>query len=100
MSILGGWGQERQRELDRGVDADLVDDNRRRFWLALVLLAVGFLLAWLGVRIGFSHILRVIVVGTGVVSLIVGSLMAGWARWEWNFLHQANPEDPPSIIKG
>jgi Flp pilus assembly protein TadB len=96
MSTLDRW-QARQQELDRGVDADLVRDNRRRYRLSLGLTVLGLLLLWLGVRL--SHVLRVIVLGTGVVSLIVGLLMAEWAKWEWRFLRKPSPEAPRSIIK-
>jgi hypothetical protein len=47
---MSGWWerwQRRQCELTQGVDADLVRDNRRRYKLALGLLAFGLSLIFL-----------------------------------------------------
>ena len=92
------WRQ-RQRDLAQGVDADLIRDNRNRYKLAFGLIGFAFLLSLLASKIQNTSTLRMIIVGMAVVSLVVGFLLAAWARQEAAFLNKPDPEEPPRIFK-
>jgi hypothetical protein len=92
------WRQ-RERDLIRGVDADLVSDNRKRYRLAFGLLGLGFLLSLLDAKVQIPSALRLIVVGMATVSFVAGILLAAWARKEVAFLSKPDPEEPPSMFK-
>jgi|SRR5215831_3146544 len=97
MSRYRRWRQ-RQQDLARGVDADLVRTNNRRFGLAVGLVALGFLLFSLSDRPSAGETLRSIVIVAGGVCLFGGYVMGQWALWERRFLKKADPEPPPSIL--
>ncbi len=89
----------RQRDLATGVDADLVQGNRRKFRLAISLIGVAFLL--LGIdRIIKPHGLIQEVFGwlLGVL-LVSGTLIAMWAGQERAFLDKPEPKKPSSLFK-
>jgi hypothetical protein len=90
----------RQRDLARGADAELVRDNARRYQVALGFMGLGFFLALLGNKAQPPSPLYWILVGFGGLSMLVGFLMALWAREESGFLSKPDSEDPPKIFKG
>ena len=99
---MSGWLQrwsQRQRDLTRGVDADLVRDNRKRYKIALGLIGLGLLLAMLGSKVYTPSLLHWVMLDAGGVSAVVGFLMAMWAREESAFLSKPDPEEPPTIFK-
>jgi|ERR1700689_4187121 hypothetical protein len=97
-SWLGRWSK-RKSDLAQGADADLVRDNRNRYKFAFGLIGLGFLLELLGSKIQIPSILRSIVLGMTLVSVIGGFLLAVWARQEAAFLSKPDPEEPPRIFK-
>jgi len=91
--------RQRQHELDSGVDADLIFDNRKRYRRAAVLIASGILLALLSASSFIVGLLRLIVGGLAALSFISGYLLALWARRADMFLHEPDAEDPPRLFK-
>ena len=91
--------EQRERDLERGVDADLVRDNRRRRKLALWsfgLLAMLVTLDRLFQLRGWWHELVFIAV---MVCLISGFVALRWAAAESAFLHRPDPKEPPRLFK-
>ena len=91
--------KERNRELECGVDADLVRVNRRRVRASLALMAGAFLLAW--VRGSFRLIgwLGDALLWTAMIGLVAGLIGLRWAGEESKFLRRPDPEKPPSLFK-
>jgi hypothetical protein len=99
---MRGWFQrrsQRRHDLTRGVDADLVRDNRKRFKIAFGLIGLGILLALLGGELHTANLLHWVLLDTGGVSVLAGFLLAIWAREESAFLTKPDPEEPPTIFK-
>lgn len=99
---MSGWLQrwrQRQHDLARGVDADLVRDNGKRYKVAFGLIGLGLLLAVPGSTIHTPSLLHWVLLDAGGVSAVVGFLMAMWAREESAFLDKPDPEEPPTIFK-
>jgi hypothetical protein len=90
--------QERQRDLGRGVDADLVKDNRRRFRRDLSLLVFGCLLGFVGPKLHLPLVLRTAAAIMFGVSCLIGLLMLQWAARESAFLNTPDSEKPLSIL--
>lgn len=90
---------ERQRELDRGVDADLVRGNRRRQMLALW--SFGFL----GMLVTLDRLLHLrgwfheLVFIVAMVFLVLGFVASRWASKESAFLNRPDPKEPPRLFK-
>ena len=90
---------QRQNELDRGVDADLVRDNRRRRKLALWSFGV------LGILVAIDRLFHLrgwiheLVIIGATVFLIFGFVAARWAAAESAFLHRPDPKEPPRLFK-
>lgn len=91
--------EQRELDLEHGVDVDLVGDNRRRrklalFWLGLFVILV--LADWPFQFRGWVHEL----VTTGaIIFLILGLVAARWAAAESAFLRRPDPKEPPSLSK-
>lgn len=99
---MRGWWQrwsQRQRDLARGVDADLVRENGKRYKVAVGLIVLGLLLALLGGKLHTASVLHWVLLDTGGVFAIVGSLTAICAREQSAFLTKPDPEEPPTIFK-
>jgi hypothetical protein len=90
--------QQRHRELARGVDADLVKTNHRRFWRGLILLAFGCLLGFVGPKIHLPFVLRIAAAVVFGVSCLIGLFTLQWAARESAFLNSPDLEKPPSIL--
>ena len=98
MNWLERWRQ-RQDLLSHGVDADLIRDNRKRYKLAFGLLGFAFLL---GVLVANVHVVETPRLIVGVIAsacLLVGFVLAAWARQQEAFLNKPDPEEPPKIFK-
>jgi hypothetical protein len=90
---------QRQRELQQGVDADLVRDNRRRWKLTGCLFACGF--ALLGIQSlvtlrGSWHDAAVVVT---LFFFGAGLVLGQWSRAEQAFLDRPDPKEPPKLWK-
>ena len=90
---------QRQEDLARGVDADLVRDYRRRERLSWILLGAGLLLIFVDSKLRLQGILRSIFAYSGGACVVVSGLLRQWARREWMFVNEPDPEEPPSILK-
>src|SRR5580704_13149102 len=97
-SIFDRWRQ-RQSDLRRGGDADLIHTNRNRYRLTFVLLGFGLSLSLLTAKVHIPKTLRWVLICTGIVSLIVGFLFGLWARSESAFLNKPDPVEPPRIFR-
>lgn len=89
----------RQRELERGADADLVFRARKRRNGAIRLCGFAFLLIWLSTRMQMSNTPRLIIMGLGIASISSGFIPAALARQEKGFLNKPHPEEPPIMFK-
>jgi hypothetical protein len=101
-ALMSGWFErwhQRQRDLAQGGDADLVRGNSNRSRFAVGLIGLGFLIGLLDANIRIPGMLRVIVVGTAILTIIAGFLLALWARQERAFLSKPDVEEPPKIFK-
>ncbi|MFZ3333649.1 MAG: hypothetical protein WA197_23620 [Candidatus Acidiferrales bacterium] len=99
MSSLFQRSNRRQRDLARGVDADLVRDNGKRFKLAFALIASGFLLDLVSAKVRTPSLVYSILFDIGMASVVAGFLPAIWARSESAFLSKPDPKVPPTILK-
>jgi len=92
--------RERQRELARGVDADLVLDTRRRRYKGWSLVGCGLLILF---ALRFARLPERLAQAGGIAAvlfMIVGGLLTSWADAEQKWLNRPDPKDPPSILKG
>lgn len=99
---MTGWMQrysQRQRDLSRGVDADLVRENRQHYNFAFWLVVLGLLLMLLASKVHSPSLLRWILVGAASASGLAGFLTAIWAQQEAAFLNKPDREEPPTIFK-
>jgi len=90
----------RQEELRRGVDSDLIQQNRIRFRNGLLLLLSALALRWLHTRLHFID-------GAGKVSAAVeiglslyGAFLLSWWWQQTIFLDKPDAEKPPSMLDG
>jgi hypothetical protein len=90
---------DRQRDLENGIDADLVGDDRRRWSHALRLWLAGTLLfvveRYLPIP-GWAHLS---VRFAAVACIILGFFLSKWASQERAFLGKPDPEAPPKLFK-
>src|SRR5689334_6525282 len=98
MSWLRRWLQ-RQSDLARGVDADLLRANRRRFMLAAALLCLALLLAWMGQKLPLSRAMHSVTEIAAGLLAVAGFVLFWWAGAQGRFLRKPDPEPPPSIFK-
>jgi len=91
--------RRRQRELREGVDADLLQTNRRRFRLALSLVGIGLVLVAVAGKLRLSSRLDAALRVTAAVSVMLGIVLLQWARRERLFLEQPDSEGPPKIFR-
>jgi len=92
--------QERRYEIDRGADADLLCDARRRPFIGLALITLALLLGLVYFKLHLAGTLKAIAIAIIAVLFVVGGGLAAWARAERDFLYKPDPEEPPSILKG
>ena len=91
--------QDRQRELERGVDADLVHGNRRRFRVSFRLLAAGTVLALAARYLPGPPWARRTLTLAASGCLVCGFILFKWAMRERAFLNEPGPEEPPKLFK-
>jgi hypothetical protein len=99
-SAMKWWSrqQARQFDLQRGVDADLVAENRRRVWRALGLIVVGIVIMIVSVKLHLAGWPARASTWIGTTFFIVGFLVLRWAGAERAFLNEPEPEKPPSLF--
>jgi hypothetical protein len=95
---LRRWSK-RQGELSRGVDSDLVQENRARWIRGLAMLASAYFCRWLQGYAHLSGILNVTVITIGIGSLVGGFILLLWARQQHVFLNKPEPEKPLALFK-
>lgn len=88
---------ERARDLERGVDADLVKANRKRYQISSLLMALGVgmipLALWPPAQPAIPEAFRWI----GAAIAAAGMIGLRWARAENEFLQRPDPEKPPRL---
>jgi hypothetical protein len=90
---------QRRYDLARGVDADLVRANRKRWKLAAALFCLAFLVAWITQKLPLSQAMHSAAnIAAGGLG-IAGFVLFKWAWAEERFLRKPDPEPPPSIFK-
>lgn len=90
--------QQRQRDLARGVDADLVRDNRNRLrWAAY--LGCALALPPIAHILSLPETLRIAADMIAIPCLIAGIVLFHRARATNRFLREPDPEPPPSVFK-
>jgi hypothetical protein len=90
---------QRQRDLDRGVDADLVRDNRKKWKLCYWLLGCGFALMGVNAMVHLTGVWDHIAIALTMASVIGGVLVGQLARAESGFLSKPDTKEPPRIWK-
>jgi len=98
MSWLRRWLQRRS-DLARGVDADLVRANRKRWKLGVLLFCVALLLGWIAEKLSLPRALHLAVIVLATLLMIASVFLLHWATAEQRFLRKPGPEPPPSIFK-
>src|SRR5262245_58160367 len=98
MNWFERWRQ-RQSELANGVDADLVQDNQKRYRIGFGLIAVGLAVGLLASKVQLPWTIRSVVTTIATLSLLAGFLLTAWARQESAFLRKPEPEKPPKILE-
>ena len=91
--------QQRQRDLQQGVDADLVQSNRRRWKLCACLFGLAFASFGLQASVKFTGFLNQIAVGITMLLFVAAMLMCNWARAWGEFLDRADPKEAPKLWK-
>lgn len=91
---------QRRSDLARGVDADLMHANTRRFQFSIALLAFSALIVWITAKFASPYRLRLLLSVIAALLFISGVVLWNWALAEHRFLTKPDPEPPPSIFKG
>ena len=89
--------QQRQRDLAAGVDVDLVRANRKRYKLAWILYALGFMLLGLQGTIKLRGPFREIAVVLTLACIIGGMVVIRWAMIEQANLEKPRPKEQPKM---
>jgi len=80
-----------------GVNADLWRDNRRRWKISILLLAMGVLIAFVTPNLRLTGIAENILLGIWIVLSGAGMFGLRWASAESAFLSKPEPKEPPSL---
>ena len=91
--------QQRERDLRSGVDADLVQANRRRGAFSLYFFAAAFLMVMLQTIIKFTAPWHLIALGLTCLFFLCGAGLGHWTYSERAFLSKPEPEEPPKLFK-
>jgi len=83
----------------RGVDADLVVANRRRFRLCWTLFGCTFLQGGIRALLQLSGLWDTIALTVTTVFFVAGVLVGQWARAESAFLSKPKPDEPTRLWK-
>lgn len=99
---MAGWlarWEKRRQELAEGVDADLMQANRRKFRVAYSLFGAALAVFLLREKIDLPSILEKGLAVGGAASGCAGLVLMRWAQAERNFLTKPDPEGPPEIFR-
>ena len=89
----------RQRDLQQGVDADLVRANRQKWKLFALLLGLTFVSFGIQALVEFSGLLHTVAVGITTALFIAAFLLGHWAYQELAFIDKPDPKQPPRLWK-
>jgi hypothetical protein len=93
---LHRWRQ-RERDLQQGVDADLVQANRRRWKLCASLFGLSFLSFGILAVAKFQGFIKQIAVAITTGLFFFAMITGHWAR-SWDaFLDKPDPKEPPRL---
>jgi hypothetical protein len=94
------WSRRENRELElaKGVDADLIQANRKRYKLGFGLIVVALATTGLNAALAFPNALHKILGGFSVLAGLAGLAIVTWARQQEIFLNRPDSEEPPSIL--
>jgi hypothetical protein len=81
------------------VNADLWRDNRRRWKISTMLLALSLLVAAIFPKFPHSGVLGKILFAVFMISYVGGMLGLHWARGESAFLSKPDPPEPRQLWK-
>src|SRR5215467_9618196 len=97
---MGWWSRQQARQVDlqRGVDADLIAENRERVRRALAMIAVGIVLPIAPLKLHLTEWPARVSTWVGTALFIVGLVLVRWAGAERAFLNRPEPEKPPSLF--
>jgi hypothetical protein len=90
---------QRQDDLDRGVDADLVRGNRKKWKIAALFIAIGLLFLRIRSLVFISAKVQRVFDVIGATLLVLGFMIGRWAWRESAFLSQPDPKEPPRLFK-
>lgn len=96
-SYLARW-EKRRAELDRGADANLVRDSRRRGRIGFVLLLTAFIAALTSRAMPLPESVEWPVRVVVAVVAVGGLVLRRWSQAERVNLETPDPEKPPSIL--
>jgi hypothetical protein len=91
--------RQRQRDLAAGVDADLVQSNRRKWKLTGGLFCLALLLLGIEKVTKPNGSLKELLVWLSALLFLGGIVLGQWAWQEQAFLHKPDPKKPPSLFK-
>lgn len=91
--------QTRRRELAEGADADLIRANRKKFRVALSLIALAIAVTAIDAKFGLLRSLDIALRIMAVSCFVIGLVIGRWARAEREFLNRPDSEGPPEIFK-
>ena len=91
--------RQRYIDLKQGADADLVQDNNKRWKRSLIMIAFGFLLMGILSYVKLPEPWdKVVIVAT--IILFIGGLLLERFAFLWDcFLDRPDPKGPPSMFK-
>jgi hypothetical protein len=90
---------QRQDDLDRGVDSDLVRGNRKKWKIAALLFAVSMLFFGIRSLVLISARVQKVFDVIGATLLVLGFVIGRWAWREFAFLNQPEPKEPSRLFK-
>ena len=99
MSRWLGRRAPREHDLLSGVDADLVQANRRRAALSWYFFAAPFLMVVLQAVITFTGPWRLIALGLTCLFFLCGVGLGHWSYSERAFLNKPEPEEPAKLFR-
>jgi len=90
---------QRQDDLARGVDADLVRENRARGRRGLLSFAASLLIIWLVDKTHLHGLAAKILLGAAFALFLYAFFVLTWAKEQSAFLNKPEPEKPLSLFK-
>jgi uncharacterized membrane protein len=85
--------------LPDGVNADLWRDNRRRWKISILLIAISVVVAFVMAGSRPTGVVKNVFVGGVMAFFIAGIVGLRWAGQEAYFLRKPEPKEPPSFWK-